>query len=340
MNNELFNHQKSDAVKWVCTLLAFLIVGVLIAGIICGWFDKKETPPVENELAQETVNLQSVKLAMSATATVAADNSISKTITATVFPEDAKNKALDWNLEWLDETNETDIAEFLTLTPETDGGLTATLTCLKPFEGEALITATSREGNVFDTCRAVYVGNPTVLDIQPQAFSATSGTIGSYYELGAESSYTFNLVPNNVFGQVGAECNYTYEVTAVGSIKVQDQLYYTVNDGRTWQEGTENTVNISDITTVSKYEPSVFDCTISGNALTIKINCTLESYYEDSIRQGNMITYYQRFKEYTSDNWYYELKVTETNSGISKSFKFRPVKVVTTVVLADEVITF
>lgn len=44
MNNELFNHQKSDAVKWVCTLLAFLIVGVLIAGIICGWFDKKETP--------------------------------------------------------------------------------------------------------------------------------------------------------------------------------------------------------------------------------------------------------------------------------------------------------
>ena len=47
MNNELFNHQKSDAVKWVCTLLAFLIVGVLIAGIICGWFDKKETPPTE-----------------------------------------------------------------------------------------------------------------------------------------------------------------------------------------------------------------------------------------------------------------------------------------------------
>lgn len=339
MNNELFNHQKSDAVKWVCTLLAFLIVGVLIAGIICGWFDKKEPLPAELEQT-ESVNLQAVKLSMSAAATVAADNSISKTITAMVFPDDAKNKALDWALEWLDETNETDIAEFLTLTPETDGGLTATLTCLKPFEGEALITATSREGNVFDTCRAVYVGNPTVLDIQPQGFSATSGTIGTYYELGAENTYTFNIVPDNVFGQVGANCNYTYSVSAVGSIKVQDQLYYTVNDGKSWQDGTENTIDISDITTVSKYEPSVFDCTISGNALTITINCTLESYYEDSIRQGNMITYYQRFKEYTGDNWYYELKITETNSGISKSFKFRPVKVVTSVVLADEVITF
>ena len=41
MNNELFNHQKSDAVKWGCTLLAVLIVGILIAGVICGWFDKK-----------------------------------------------------------------------------------------------------------------------------------------------------------------------------------------------------------------------------------------------------------------------------------------------------------
>ena len=26
MNNELFNHQKSDAVKWVCTLLNFSII--------------------------------------------------------------------------------------------------------------------------------------------------------------------------------------------------------------------------------------------------------------------------------------------------------------------------
>ncbi len=54
MNNELFNHQKSDAVKWVCTLLAFLIVGVLIAGIICGWFDKKETPPTEQPFFHAT----------------------------------------------------------------------------------------------------------------------------------------------------------------------------------------------------------------------------------------------------------------------------------------------
>ncbi len=319
---------------------AFIVFAIALSLALVGCSSDKNTPTADNDFSAEIHNPQYLKLAMSETATFTADKSVSKTITAMVFPDDAKNKALDWALEWLDETNETDISEYLTLTPETDGSLTAILTCLKPFEGEALITATSREGNVFDTCRAVYVGLPSSLDIQPQDFSATSGTIGSYYELGAENSYTFHILPDNVFGQVGANCNYTYSVSAVGSIKVQDQLYYTVNDGKTWQDGTENTINISDITTVSKYEPSVFDCTISGNALTITINCTLESYYEDSIRQGNMITYYQRFKEYTGDNWYYELKITETNSGISKSFKFRPVKVVTNVVLADEVITF
>ena len=38
--NELYEHKKSDTVKWVLTLIAFIVVGVLIAGLIAGWFDK------------------------------------------------------------------------------------------------------------------------------------------------------------------------------------------------------------------------------------------------------------------------------------------------------------
>lgn len=38
----LSEHKKSDTVKWVLTLVAFLIVGVMLAGIICGWFEKKK----------------------------------------------------------------------------------------------------------------------------------------------------------------------------------------------------------------------------------------------------------------------------------------------------------
>ncbi len=326
--------------KLFAIVAAVMVLAIALSLAMVGCSSNKETPPVETNSAVETENLQTVKLAMSAAATVAADNSISKTITASVYPAEAKNKTLDWTLEWLDETNTADITEYLTLTPESDGSLTAVLTCYKPFTGEALITATSREGNVFDTCRAVYVGNPDNLDIQPQGFSATSGAIGTYYELGAENTYTFNIIPDNVFGQVGANCNYTYSVSAVGSIKVQDVWYRGLTDTYEWQDGTESTVNISGITTVSKYEPSVYDCSISGNKLTITINCTLESYYENSVRTGQSVNYTQRFKEYSGDNWYYELKVTETTSGVSKTFKFRPIKVVTNVSLGADVVTF
>ena len=52
-NNELYEHKRSDTVKWVLTLFAFILVGVLLAGIILGWFDKKEEPPVEEEQTEQ-----------------------------------------------------------------------------------------------------------------------------------------------------------------------------------------------------------------------------------------------------------------------------------------------
>ena len=36
MDNELHRHKTSDTVKWVLTLLAFILVGVMLAGIILG----------------------------------------------------------------------------------------------------------------------------------------------------------------------------------------------------------------------------------------------------------------------------------------------------------------
>ena len=53
MNNELYEHKRSDTVKWVLTFLAFILVGVMLAGIILGWFDKKEEPPAEEEQTEQ-----------------------------------------------------------------------------------------------------------------------------------------------------------------------------------------------------------------------------------------------------------------------------------------------
>lgn len=53
MSNELYEHKRSDTVKWVLTLFAFILVGVMFAGVILGWFDKKEEPPAEEEQTEQ-----------------------------------------------------------------------------------------------------------------------------------------------------------------------------------------------------------------------------------------------------------------------------------------------
>lgn len=49
MNDELRQHKTSDKIKWILTLLAFILVGVMLAGIICGWFDKEQTEELPDE---------------------------------------------------------------------------------------------------------------------------------------------------------------------------------------------------------------------------------------------------------------------------------------------------
>ena len=52
MNNELQEHKKSDTVKWILTLVGFILVGMLLIGIILGWFEKKEVQGDQREQAQ------------------------------------------------------------------------------------------------------------------------------------------------------------------------------------------------------------------------------------------------------------------------------------------------
>ncbi|MGN0806245.1 MAG: hypothetical protein ACI4MC_04330, partial [Candidatus Coproplasma sp.] len=49
MSNELQKHKTGDKIKWILTLLAFILVGVMFAGIILGWFDKETENKEETE---------------------------------------------------------------------------------------------------------------------------------------------------------------------------------------------------------------------------------------------------------------------------------------------------
>ena len=175
-NYELYEHKKSDTVKWVLTLIAFIVVGVLIAGLIAGWFDKGEDSlPAQNEAATiqdggmsvTPTSAAGVRLMMAqAAAEVSPLAETSYTITATIEPASARQNA-NWSVAWANgssawATGKT-VTDYVTITPTEEGSLTATLACVKPFSEQVILTV-SAMGNADKTatCTVDYQQRLTV----------------------------------------------------------------------------------------------------------------------------------------------------------------------------------
>lgn len=240
MNNELFNHQKSDAVKWVCTLLAFLIVGVLIAGIICGWFDKKETPPAEQTetgfiVTPDEINGVSLSVkAMSANGNeVNAMAETSYTVTATIQPSTALQKA-DWSLSWKDGNsswaNGKTVTDYVTLSAE-DGAVTATVTLVKPFSEQIILTAKAR-GNAEKTatCTVDYqqrlIVNGLSIDGTPLSTETCNLKVNLFDTVLADLDYTFSEGSKSYFGQ-GSD---GFDELIIGGLAFTDEFIAAYNE--------------------------------------------------------------------------------------------------------------
>lgn len=162
MSNELYEHKRSDTVKWVLTLLAFILVGVMLAGIILGWFDKKEELPAEEEQTEQAAIMDGDSNAMDAaaldrmpermtftSAALTSARSAQVRIEAYVYPENAVNREVDFSLAWgnAPTNGSEEVTDFVTVTPESDGSRIATVACQKAFGGDTiLLTATTRDG--------------------------------------------------------------------------------------------------------------------------------------------------------------------------------------------------
>ena len=132
----------------VCVLTAVL-------GVVFGMNHSSEDLNVSKDISNkpddsvviETSGEQGISLLMG-TASTAADGSTTKTLTAVIEPADATNNKVDWNIAFAQSTgwaSGKNISDYLTITPSSDGALTATLTCKKPFGTQAIVTCSSRE---------------------------------------------------------------------------------------------------------------------------------------------------------------------------------------------------
>lgn len=352
------DYQKRN--KALSAIVAVLLAIVMCASVVLGvgfgvygkntddWFKKQdadqgqeqpEQPEQPSDDSGENIE-NTARVSILSGATIASeDGTVSKTLTATVLPADAPNKAVDWVVKWSDDAplkNQT-ISNYITVTPSSDGALTATVTCKKSFRGSmAYIIVTTREGKYEATCQITFDGIPSSLTVDTSSLTSHSilGLSNSYAVKVGTTSLAVDLT--NVFGDVGESYfnNITVTVTAVGSIKVDN---YSVGRGVSSWAGKESTKTLESIG-ADKF----ITASISGKQLVIEGKKTVESYYESVKGTSGGNVYTNKYKSLVTAqggvNPHFIIKV-ECGS-LSKYLTVWVLSSVTSVSVSPDVVTF
>lgn len=170
-NYELYEHKRSDTVKWVLTLIAFIVVGIMLAGIICGWFEKDEAEKEQAGVPAYSFivgNDEGNRMSLTSVRNSAVTGE-SVTITATVEPDnEAENTGVDWTATWKNAesvwASGKSVSDYVTLTPGGEdyaASKSVTLENLQPFAEQIVVKATARDDpEITATCTADYAQKP------------------------------------------------------------------------------------------------------------------------------------------------------------------------------------
>ena len=357
--------EKTNKIKWIAvfTALILLFAGVIFSPVIAignkpveakvADSIKSAVEPTETPVSYE--NIAPVALKMSKSFTTYAANgqqTVSKTITATVMPVDAPDKSVDWAIKWCTPIEGKDISEYLTLTPESDGALTATITALKGFEGgSAYVTATTRVGGFAATCLIMYDGKPESLSFIHNGKEITNtGTVN--LTAGTTNEITLNL--KNTLGAVGSKYG-DFEIVKVqgqgrftltkqyiinGSVSSTSEVVFNLEEG---VYKYKDEVLGTDLTLTIKPE-EFFTASVNGNKLTIKAIKSESSYATPYPRTGYRFTYKGTYTDPRAggkpDNCIWYVAVRDKVSGEESLLQIDIQSTVTSISLSDTVYSF
>ena len=252
---------------------------------------------------------------------------VSQTVTATITPSTVVDKYVTWSVAWANDAplKDKNISDYIKVTDDSQGNLTATVNCYKSFKGsKAILTCTTRQGGKTGTVNIVYEGVPSSMSI-------TAPTGVTKYNLGKDSvdllyvgkSYSLNLAMDNIFHSVGSNYNdFTVTVTGVGSVTCGS--YSQSGRGAGWSSHS----NIVDFNKIAK---EFVTCSTSGNTLSINVTKSLYDYYESKetkIVEGNgeTTTYSNKLYSINTDSDgnkpYFLVTVKHKTLGFSAQYKF------------------
>lgn len=252
---------------------------------------------------------------------------VSQTVTATITPSTVVDKYVTWSVAWANDAplKDKNISDYIKVTDDSQGNLTATVNCYKSFKGsKAILTCTTRQGGKTGTVNIVYEGVPSSMSI-------TAPTGVTKYNLGKDSvdllyvgnSYSLNLAMDNIFHSVGSNFNdFTVTVTGVGSVTCGS--YSQSGRGAGWSSHS----NVVDFNKIAK---EFVTCSTSGNTLSINVTKSLYDYYESKetkIVEGNgeTTTYTNKLYSINTDSDgnkpYFLVTVKHKTLGFSAQYKF------------------
>lgn len=155
----------TDKKKFIFSNLLSFVLGIVIGaggfGIVSNIKTNEKVPEqtatlpdsggaIIGESVGSGVKVMSAKIASENYAAngVSAQAETAYTLTATVLPEKASNKAVDWAVSFVNPssawaTGKT-VTDYVTVTPTADGALTANVECLQAFGEQIKVTVTSR----------------------------------------------------------------------------------------------------------------------------------------------------------------------------------------------------
>ena len=302
-NNELYEHKRSDTVKWV---ISFFLILVLLVGMVGTWVvllreDEGKTPPAEEEQTEQAAVMDGEGNAMDAdmvypmptkmsfnaqtfaqfgepgSAAVTSEKSVEVRIEAYVIPENANNREVDFSVAWGNAPTHGSepVTNYLTVTPDSDGSTMATVSCKKAFGDDTIIiTVTTREGGYTATCTVTFTGIASGIEITSStAAKKSTSERGTYYELGTSKTYTFNIGLTNAFDDVASDLTVT-EIGGEGTMYFGSRYS---NDG-----GYYNYQDVYQKSIGELADKFITSATISGTTLTIKTGSSvLENYYSE-----------------------------------------------------------
>lgn len=268
----------------------------------------------ENDFSAEFVNTEHVKLSISSAVTNAADNSVSKTLTATVLPATATNKEVDWSVEWGESTATGNVTDYVIVTPSAAGSTTATVTCKKAFTGTIIINVITRESGYSASCVITFVGIPTEI-----ALSGSVTASENTFKLGIGKAYDFSIELSNPFNSVGSQfSDFSYTLTGVGTMVLGYMEHYNRSGADKWYDESNKTV------TLDSLKNSFLKVNCANGKLTVTTIKSIESYYSSfkSLDGGRTIAYTDKFRSFV-DDCYFRLIIKENVSGLTKEYQLR-----------------